>query len=383
MALVNEMALAAEITRNRAAKAQELKSKGSKIIGYFCALTPVELLTAAGVVPVRVGGSMDEPLVEVHGYLESIACSFTRSCLELALKGRYSYLDGIVFPHACDNIVKLYDIWSYNIPHEFSHFLNVPHTLSAPSMEFLRAELGMFKKALERYTGKAISDDSIRDAVRLHNRQRALVRRLYDLRRKNPAAVRASDATRMLLACMTLPVREANALLEPAITALEHGANGETAKGPRLMLCGTGNEDTLFVEMIEECGGHIVVDDLCFGSRAYFFEVEETPDPLEGLARSYLNEIKCPRTFRESPGTHLGDLENRFGHIDRLAREFGARGIVYFTLRYCDTHAFDLPDLREYLQIKGIPTLVIEEEYPVIGMARLKTRIEAFLEMIS
>ena len=148
------------------------------------------------------------------------------------------------------------------------------------------------------------------------------------------------------------------------------------------MIHETGIDNTAFIDMVEETGAEIVVDDLCFGTRPYWHDVQTTEDPLAGLARSYLEEINCPRTYRQSPGSHEEDLENRFGHIYELARDFNVKGVIFHILQYCDTHAFDVPDVKEYVEGKGLPVLHIEEDYPISSMARLKTRVEAFLEMI-
>ncbi|MBW1902034.1 MAG: 2-hydroxyacyl-CoA dehydratase, partial [Deltaproteobacteria bacterium] len=85
---------------------------------------------------------------------------------------------------------------------------------------------------------------------------------------------------------------------------------------------------------------------------------------------------------RQSPGSHEEDLENRFGHIYKLASDFDVKGVIFHILQYCDTHAFDIHDLKEYVEGKGFPVLLIEEDYPISSIARLKTRVEAFLEMM-
>jgi len=376
------LAVAEDVYRDRSRRARELAAEGKKVIGYFCALTPVELITAAGLVPFRLTGSMRDQITVAQGHLESIACPFTRSALDLALKGNYSFVEGYVFPHACDNIVKLYEIWPHNVAHSYAHFVNAPHTLSEPSMKFFEAELRTFKVSLERYTGRTITTDDLRSAVRLHNEQRALVRRLYDFRKSDPPRIAGSEVTKVLMAAMSLPVAEANELLLSVIADVEKREGGGPQGRPRVLIYGTGNEETVFIDLVEQAGAHVVADDLCFGTRPYWFEVEVTDDPLTGLARSYLEKINCPRTYRQSPGTHQEDLEHRFGYIYRMASDFRVSGVIFFILHYCDTHCFDAPDVREYLTGKGIPVLEIEEEYPISGTGRLKTRIEAFLEML-
>jgi benzoyl-CoA reductase/2-hydroxyglutaryl-CoA dehydratase subunit BcrC/BadD/HgdB len=190
--------------------------------------------------------------------------------------------------------------------------------------------------------------------------------------------------TKVLAAAVSLPVAEANELLKSVISEVkDRSAFQGKKKGMRLMIYGTGNEETNFIQMVEETGAQVVVDDLCFGTRPYWFEVEAGDDLLAGIAKSYLEKINCPRTYRQSPGSHQEDLENRFGYLYQFARDFEVKGVVLFTLRYCDTHCFDAPDVKEYLERKGLPVLRIEEEYPLSGIGRLKTRVEAFWEMIS
>jgi len=376
------MARVEQMYLDRGQRAKELKAGGKKVIGYFCTLVPAELITAAGCVPYRISASMKEPITEAHSYLETIACPFTRSALDLALKGKYSFIDGYVIPHACDNIVKLYDLWTHNVEHSYAHFLNVPHTLSQPSVEFFEAELNTLRVSLERYAEHDISMEDIRHATQLHNEQRALVRRLYEFRKKDPPPISGVETTKVLAAAMSLPVEEANELLHSVVAEVANRNDGQGKSGTRLMIYGTGNEETAFIEVVEETGANVVADDLCFGTRPYWFEVETHGNLLADLARSYLEKINCPRTYRQSSGSHQEDLENRFGYIHQFAKDFKAKGVIFFILRYCDTHCFDAPDVKEYLEGKGIPVLEIEEEYPISGVARLKTRIEAFLERL-
>ena len=377
------LARAEQIYQNRNQKAKELKAEGKKIIGYLCSFTPVEMITAVDLVPYRITGSMRESIALADAYLETIACPFTRSCLDIALKGSYDFLDGFVVPHACDNIVKLYEIWTYNIKHAYAHFVNVPHTLSKASFEFFEAELGTFKRSLERFSGRELTAEGLRQAIQLHNEQRVLIRKLYELRKQDPPLLSGTEMTKVIVAVMSTPVTEANELLQATIEEVQARRDGPQIKPARLMVCGTGNEETTFIEVVEESGANVVIDDLCFGTRPYWFEVEMDDNPLAGIARSYLEKLNCPRTYRQSPGSHPADLENRFGYLYEFAKDFKVNGIILYINRYCDTHAFDAPEVKEYLKGKGLPVLEIEGDYPLGGIAGLKTRIQALLETVS
>ena len=373
-----------QIYQDRSAGAKELKRRGKRIIGYFCCLTPVEVFTAADLVPYRIMGNVKEAITKADAHLEVIACPYTRSCLDLALQGKYDFLDGFVVPHACDNIVKLYDIWKHNIKPTYAHFLNVPHTLSRPSHEFFLAELGTFKKSLERYVRREITDESLNEAIRLHNKNRALVRELYDLRKKDPPLISGSEVTKTLVCAMSLPVRESNELLTEVIEDVIGRKDRPQKKPARLLIYGSEIDSTDFIEMVEGSGANVVMDDLSIGYRPFAQDVETTNEPLVSLANRYLEKLTCPRFYKDKEGdTHEGDLEVRFGHLQDYAKDFNVNGAILHVIRYCDTFAFDLPDVKEFLTQAGIPVLDFEDDYTVTSIQRLKVRVQAFLEMIS
>jgi len=380
--MVQGLARVEQIYQDRSQRAKELKAGGKSIIGYLCSFTPVEIIAAADLVPYRIMGNVKQTITHADAYLESIACPFTRSCLDIALGGGYDFLDGFIMPHACDNIVKLYDLWGYNIKHTYAHFVNVPHTLSPASFDFFKAELETFKRSLERFSGREITVAELSRSIQLHNEQRALVRKLYQLRKQDPPLLSGTEMTKVIVAVMSTPVTEANELLRGVIKEVEGRDDGCQKKPARLMVCGTGNDDITFIEMVEESGANVVIDDLCFGTRPYWYDVEVSHNPLASIARSYLEKLNCPRTYRQSPGSHQEDLENRFGYLYEFAKDFKVDGVILYILRYCDTHAFDAPDVKEYLRGKGLPVLEIEGDYPTPSITRLKTRVQAFLEMI-
>jgi benzoyl-CoA reductase subunit C len=124
------------------------------------AMCPVEILTAAGVVPIRLKGSISEPVTKADAYMETIVCPFVRSVFDGVLKGRYE-LDGMVLPHQCDSIDRTNDVWSYNLTLPYWHFLNVPHVTDDPSLGFFLSILRVFIASLEKFTGRKITDEGL------------------------------------------------------------------------------------------------------------------------------------------------------------------------------------------------------------------------------
>jgi len=376
------MAKAKEIYESRSKRAVELKSEGKKIIGYFCCYPPAELLTALDLVPFRITGSVNEPMNQVDSYLETIMCPYIRSSFDLALKGNYDFLDGLVVPHTCDNVERIYDIWRYYLKPGYSHFINVPHMMNAGSVEFYKNELEVYQKSLEEFAGKKITPQSLADAIQLHNENRALLRELYELRKSDPPLLSGVEVIEVVVAGMCIPVREHNELLKQVISEVKARPQSQ-GKTPRIMAYGSEIDDIAFIDLIESCGAKVVMDDLCTTTRQFWHVVETTDDPLGAVAERYLTKIVCPRTYIPRDATHLDDLENRFGYLKQYAQDYDVNGVILYIIRFCDTHEFDVPDVIEYLQSLGLPVLNIEDDYRVSNVGQLRTRIEAFLEIIS
>ncbi|MDY6967944.1 MAG: 2-hydroxyacyl-CoA dehydratase family protein [Spirochaetota bacterium] len=373
-----------QIYNDKGSLAKERIKKGEKIFGYFCTFAPVELLTAAGVIPYRITGKVSETIKEADAYIETIMCPYVRNCFDQAIKGGdYSFLDGFIVPHACDNIVKIYDIWKYNLKPKYTHFLNMPHCTNDASLEFLSSELNMFKKSLEKHTGKEITNDKLNEAIKLHNDQRALVKELYDLRKQDPPLITGTEVIKVIVSITKIPVQEGNELLKEVIAEIKGRASSPVKKLPRVLVYGPEIDDALFIQMIEETGSNVVIDDICLGTRSFWFNVEETQDPIAGIAKAYLVDINCPRTYRQRTGSRQDDLEARFGYIRKFAEDFKADGIFLYTIMYCDNYEFDAVDIKDYMDKAGFPGFIVEGDYTEMSIQWLKTRVQAFLEMIA
>jgi benzoyl-CoA reductase subunit C len=125
----------------------------------------------------------------------------------------------------------------------------------------------------------------------------------------------------------------------------------------------------------------VVADDLCPGAREFWADVEVTADPIDGIAERYLRKINCGRTFRQMEGSYDDYLEERFGHIGRFIKEFKVDGVVLYIYKYCDPYGFDVPPMKSYIESVGVPVLYLEDEYSMSTIGRLRTRIQAFLEL--
>jgi len=376
------LATAEKYYQDYGARVRELKRQGKKIIGYLCAYVPLEIITAAGFMPFRIKGNVNEPITKADTQMETIVCPLVRSCFDLSLKGDYDFLNGLVIPHACDSICRTYDIWKYTLGLPYSHIINMPHGTDDSSLKFFKELLNTFRKSLGKFAGEEISDDSLAQTVKAYNDNRAKVRELLELRRLEPPQISGTEITKALVAAMSIPVEESISLLNSIIGEVKQKTGVPTKKSARIMVVGAQVDDAAFIKLIEDTGAWIVVDDLCPGTREYWSDVDVTDDPIDGLAERYLRKIKCGRTYREQKGTYAEYLEDRFGHIGQFVKDFRVDGVILYIYKYCDPFGFEVPTLKSYLQSLETPALYLEDQYSMPTIARLRTRIQAFLEML-
>ncbi|UCF90590.1 MAG: 2-hydroxyacyl-CoA dehydratase [Desulfobacterales bacterium] len=375
------LARAAELYSVRGQRARELKQEGKKIFGYFCCYPPIEIMTALDIVPVRILGNMDEPITIADGYLPPVMCVFCRSAFDIGMKKSYDYFDGFVGAHACDGAERTALIWTNYIKTPCNFHLDIPHTAHNSAVDFFKQQIAYFQQAVEKFIGQKISPEALKDAVARHNRQRALVRDLYDLRKPDPPLISGSEMLQVLIALMCIPVEEGNVLLEEVIQEVRERPNVQ-AKKSRLLIWGSLIDNTAFTDLIESSGLNIVVEDTAIGTRPFWHDIEETQDPLDGIAEHYLKEVLCPRTFRDSGPSYQEDSEMRFGYLKEFAKYWKVDGVFANIIRNCDVHGYEVPVIKDYFAGLGLPVLVIEQDYSTAALETLRTRFQAFAETI-
>ncbi|RJQ78144.1 MAG: 2-hydroxyacyl-CoA dehydratase [Desulfobacteraceae bacterium] len=349
------------------------KQEGAKVIGHFCSYTPQELITAAGALPYRILGSGSDS-VNADGYLQAYCCSLVRGGLEDALAGRLDFLEGAVFPHTCDSIQRLSDIWRMNAGFAFHADIIMPVKLNTESAaDYMRAVLARFKADLEKGLQVTITETMLADAIRTCNRVRQSLSRLYAIRRQNPLAIGGGDLHAVFKAALVMDRAELADALEPLIADLAPAVRPPFT-GKRLVLSGGLCSMPDIYQVVEASGARVVWDDFCTGARYFEGPVDENCAPLEGLAQKYLQRVVCP-------AKHAG-IYSRGQYLLDKARENRADGVIFLYLKFCDPHAFDYPYMKAMLDKEGIPSLMFEIEDQLSSQGQLRTRCEAFMEML-
>jgi benzoyl-CoA reductase subunit C len=356
---------------NRHEYAKEWKKKtGGKVLGYFCTYVPEEILYGADVLPVRILGS-HEPQNVTEPHIFAMYCPFCRDCLAQGLQGRYDYLDGIMIAQSCLHIRQAYTSWDLHIPVEYSYFLPMPSNVqSKRAYPYLTGELRDFKGSVEEWTGRKIMDEDLDKGIKIMNKNRRLMKQIYETRKVANPPLTGVEAMYMVVSSQIVDKKEQNLILEETLKELSKRSI-DRDPGVRLMIVGSEDDDTEFLNMVESLEATIVVDDHCTGSRYFWNEVTPAEDRLAAIAERYVDRTPCPS--KDWPE------RKRVAQILSLAKEYNVQGAILIQQKFCDPHELDTPAIRKAFKNANIPTLFLELDVTV-PVGQFKTRVEAFLE---
>lgn len=351
---------------------------GQRVVGSFPMHFPGELAHAAGCLPMILQESND-PITVGHSLLQPFYCGYTRSVVDQCGKGEYDFLDAIMFGDHCVQVLGAADVVRAKLPNTRVHFYQLISSMSDPwSLGRARETFAGLKEGLEEMIGHPISDEAIRASTALFNRNRQLLRRLYDLRRSGVAKITARKMQLAVKSSMVMDKATHNALLEELVTSLE-ASRDKMPKSVRVYLSGHFCQAPKLgiLDMIEDCGGIVVDDDLYHGTRYITTDVDEVGDPLSALAQWYLaRNIKVPCPTRVDQNA---DWET---YLLGAMEKSKAQGMIVLMAKFCEPHMYYYPEIKEAFEARGVPHLLIETEHETTALEGLRTRVESFLEMV-
>jgi benzoyl-CoA reductase/2-hydroxyglutaryl-CoA dehydratase subunit BcrC/BadD/HgdB len=268
----------------------------------------------------------------------------------------------------------LAEIWALQKLTPLQFNLMMPSRLDSElPRNFLKAEMERFKSFLELNVGK-ITPQTLKVSIQLFNRIREIIREIYAHRPKWHTEIPGPNFAQIIRAGYLMDRQRYLELLNDLLIALPEKTGGSENLVP-IFLSGNMTHSDSYFSLIEEAGVIVVQDDLCSGARFLRLMVPEDADPIDGLTDRYFTSFLCPTKHK---GVHAhGEI------LLNEVQESGAKGVIFLLYKYCETHFFDYPDLKQVLESKGIPTLLLEVEDPSYSIGQLKIRIQAFVEMLS
>ena len=358
------------------------KKDGKPVVGYTCSYAPAEIFYAAGILPYRLRGIETDGMEVGDTYFGPFICSFPKCVLQLAGKGKLSFLDGAVLTPGCDGLRRLDECWRKagddfeNIVPDYFYYFDVPHKAENHGMDWYIEEVKLLIKSIENHFNVEITNEKLAAAIKEFNKGRRLLNEIEDMRFKDDVVVTGTDVFAATVAGTVMPRDVYSKELKKWATSLQKRKTSLSKGKHRVMLIGSISDEIDLFELIEDTGKAIIVgENLCFGIRFEGNEISEDGDPIKALADHYLMSSVCPRMY--------GKYKERLALLKQRIERSGAEGVIMQNIRFCDLHGAENALFEKDLEAMGIPCLRVEREYgPHIDAGRMKLRINAFLERI-
>ncbi|MDF2921953.1 MAG: hypothetical protein K0R57_867 [Paenibacillaceae bacterium] len=352
------------------------KSDERRRIGYFCAYTPVEVLQAAGVDHARLFQAGDSDTVAAGElYTQSVFCDFSKSCIGGFAQGDpfYTAVDKLYNFHTCASMKRATEVIEEFVPIKL---LNLPKLRDKEASRlFFRDEILELKRDLSELTGQEIPDYSVREQIVNYNALRRLIKRISELRKRDDPPLSGRDFVELAKAFYYVPPEKLIDAYESIYREL--AAVKDTGARPlRIMISGSiaADGDRRLLDILEgELGVNVVVEDHCAGLKPFYDTVDETGDPYLALANGYLDQAPCAR---------MKTLEDNISFAGQLAQEYQADGVLYVYLKFCSCYGITKKPFLDHFQSLDIPVLDLSSDYSGSDHGQIKTRIEAFIEVI-
>ena len=347
------------------------RDAGGKVVGHFQVYFPEEIAHAAGALPVKLRGAPIEP-THADSRFGSYLCSIVKTTLEAALNGNVE-LDLFVTHPICDAARNLAGIWGRNFGFPCQILYLPQNANSAHAPEYLRAEYRRVLDTIEEVAGRPVSDADLRRSLAVFDENRALLRRLYDLKREAPWQVAADDAYALMAVGGMMPREEHNGLLRAALPWLE---SSEARRQDRIRVVFEGGFcEQPPLDLIRTIGRscYVVDDDLLIGLRWLVQDVPQGGDPLAALATSYLE--------RSSYSPVQPDLRKPKEKmlLERIARA-RAQAAIVAAAKMCEPGLEEQVAYTHALDGAGIPYFVSEFEENMTSFDNLAIQLETFIE---
>lgn len=380
----------ADLFGQRQEEIQAEKEKGKKVIGYLCLFAPTELIMAADAIPVRVNSGWYDTSKLGDRIVPVEVCPVIRSTIGAKMIELSPFLeksDALISVLTCDGMTKLSEIlgdaktiWGMNIPRIKD---------STQSLRFWSDEIKQMKDQIEKFTGNKITRKSLKEAIEVSHRATKAFRRLQELR-KGPPVIMGRDAMLVNQAYVwddkVRWTEKTEALcdeLDKRVANKDWVCPPDT---PRVMVTGTPMfwpDNWKLPTLVEEASpkGIIVADEQCSGERILNdpIGVDEwsMDDMLKAISERYLMASTCP-CFTSEDGN-----EDRINWLLNKVKEWNIQGVIYYVVRGCMLYAMEYTRVKKALDKINVPVYYLDTEYTREDVGQMKTRVEAFLEMLT
>ena len=374
------MAKLAGHLKTRLVDLMQARGQGKKVIGYTPGgYFPEELVLAAGAIPVCLVRGGDHLVIERSA---SHICrwidTFCRTQISYGISREdpyYDIIDLLAIPITDNHIRAVSDVLSYNTDINIFPF-GVPHMKEQSTYDYYLQGITRLKRKIEEITAVEITEARLREAIILCNRERELLKKISLLRTSNPAPISSRDFIALNHGSMLADKQYMVDLLEDVYQELKE-QDGQEFDRQRLLLTGStlAMGDSRILDLIEQAGGVVVVEEFAEGLRHYWESVASDGDIMPALANAYFMKRIPPAWFR--PG------KERLDFLIKLTKDFRVQGVIWYQLMYRESYKTESYYFPERLKNEaGLSMLVLESDYDASEAGPMRTRIETFMHIL-
>ncbi len=368
-----------EIAANPKKQLEHYKGQGKKAIGVLPYYAPEELVYAAGMVPFGMWGSNKKTISRAKEYCATFYCTIAQLALEMLLDGTMDGLDGIITPTICDTLRPMSQNFRVSMGEKMPViFLAHPQNrFDENGLAFTVAQYTNVRKKLGKIAGAEITDEAIKNAIKVYNRSRAARREFVKLANDHCDVVTPTKRSAVLKAAWFMSKDEYTEKLE--------ALNAELAKlpvcdwqGTKVVTSGIICDNPKLLAAFEENNIAIAADDVAHESRAFRTDASETEaDPMMALAKQFADLDYDVLLYDPQ------SAKNRRGEfVANMVRESGAQGLVLFMQQFCDPEEMEYPYLKKALDDMGIPHIKLGIDQQMRDFGQAYTAIQAFADVL-
>ena len=368
----------AEVSEHPHRQIRKFKAGGKKVIGVLPYYAPEELVYAAGMVPMGIWGSNKKTISMAKEYCATFYCTIAQLALEMLLDGTLDDLDGLITPTICDTLRPMSQNFRVAMKDKLPCiFLAHPQQRKpAFGLQFTMDQYQHVKSELEKISGSAITDEALRQAIKVYNRSRAARREFVKLAGEHPEAVSAVARSAVLRSAWFMEKEEHTARLTELNKQLA-ALPASDWKGKKVLTSGIICDNPRLLKIFDDNRIAIAADDVAQESRMIRVDADETGDPMMALAKQFAGQDYDVLLYDENSSQN-----RRADFVVRKIRDSGAQGLILFMQQFCDPEEMEYPYLKKALDAAGIPHIKLGVDQQMRDFGQASTAIQAFADVL-
>ncbi|WP_352404412.1 double-cubane-cluster-containing anaerobic reductase [Sporanaerobacter acetigenes] len=369
----------AEVHGARIMELENARKEGRKVIGTFCVFVPDEIILAANAISVGLCGGSQFWIEDGEKVLPKNLCPLIKAFTGAKVSRTCPYFqscDLLIGETTCDGKKKAWEILNDYTP---VHVMELPQMKRTQNYELWVEEIKLLIERIEELTGNKVTVEALKEAVIINNRKRRALKRLYDLRKNTPSPISGLDSLLISqIAFYDDPKRFIEKVNELCDELEERVKTMKPSGKKRIMVTGTpmALPNWKLHSIVEGLDAEIVVEETCTGTRYFENEVAEDGETMDEILKNLADRYMGVNCACFTPN------EGRIEDVLRYAKEYNVDGVINYNLSFCHTYGVEYNKVEKALKDSNIPAIMIETDYSEGDTGQIKTRVEAFLEMI-